>query len=119
MSKRRNRTPNIPEETLQRAREQASPLTGSTRDERRSAATGTRRRRSNTEGLAQGGLARRRADGEMSAAYVQELLANPTKIVSEAELRSQYTYVLADLRNMAVLSVFLIVALVVLAVFFV
>jgi hypothetical protein len=43
------------------------------------------------------------------------LLAHPTRFVSEDELRHDYTYVVKDLRSMAVLAVALVVLLVVLA----
>lgn len=58
---------------------------------------------------------RERKHEELSQQVVAELLANPTKTVTEAELRRDYGYVLADLRSMAILSAALIVALVVLA----
>ena len=43
------------------------------------------------------------------------MLANPTKTVTEAELRAEYSYVVSDLRGMAIISVVLLVTLVVLA----
>jgi hypothetical protein len=46
---------------------------------------------------------------------INELLANPTKVVTEEDLRRDYSYVIADLRNMALLSVALVVLLVALA----
>jgi hypothetical protein len=46
---------------------------------------------------------------------VADILANPTKFVSEEELRSEYAYVLNDIRSMALLALGLIVLLVVLA----
>ena len=45
------------------------------------------------------------------------MLANPTKFVTEDELRGQYNYVLADLRNMGILAAALLVALIVIAQF--
>lgn len=50
-----------------------------------------------------------------SAALVRELLLNPTRTVSEDELRQVYGYVLADVRNMALLAFALVIVLVVLA----
>lgn len=35
---------------------------------------------------------------------ISEMLANPTKTVTEAELRAQYNFVLHDLRNMGILA---------------
>lgn len=52
---------------------------------------------------------------EIDAQQTRELLDNPTKVVTEAELRRDYGYVLADLRNMGMLAAGLIVALVILA----
>jgi hypothetical protein len=46
---------------------------------------------------------------------IEQALRNPTKFVSEAELREQYHHVLTDLRNMGMLAVGLIVVLIVLA----
>lgn len=47
---------------------------------------------------------------------ISELLANPTKTVTEAELRAQYGFVLRDLRNMGMLAGASFVFLIVLAV---
>lgn len=44
-----------------------------------------------------------------------QILAHPTKEVSEEELRKEYGYVVADLRSMGVLAASLMVLLVVLA----
>lgn len=46
---------------------------------------------------------------------INELLANPTKVVTEDDLRRDYSYVIADLRSMALLAVALVVLLVALA----
>ncbi len=51
----------------------------------------------------------------MSPDVVADILAHPTKIVTEDELRAQYGFVIADLRNMGLLALGLMVALVVLA----
>ena len=51
----------------------------------------------------------------MSSETVAKLLANPTKNVTEAELRAHYSFVVSDLRNMGFLAAGLMVALVVLA----
>lgn len=138
MAKRRNRTPNIPEETLERARQQAmgtaeaaaatstlpseEPKAASvpvkSRAERRAEmrSSGTVRR----AGLQPGEPGRRtRRVEEMSSEMVQEMLANPTKIVTEAELHQQYGFVLTDLRNMFLLAAVLLITLIVLALVFV
>lgn len=41
---------------------------------------------------------------ELSQAEIAERLANPTRIVTEDDLRQQYTYVIADLRSMGLLA---------------
>lgn len=56
----------------------------------------------------------RRHDG-LSQQVVTQLLANPTKVVTEADLHKEYGYVIADLRSMGILAAALIVALVALA----
>jgi hypothetical protein len=54
----------------------------------------------------------------LTADAISQMLANPTKTVTEAELRAQYGFVLRDLRNMGILAgasfVFLIALAVVL-----
>ncbi len=59
----------------------------------------------------------RRANNErtMPQSLIEQLLHNPTKTVTEAELRTQYSHVITDVRNMAVLAGGLIMVLVVLA----
>lgn len=56
-----------------------------------------------------------RTQGTLDQDYIQERLMNPTKEVSEAELRENYGFVLTDLRNMLGLAVGLMVFLVILA----
>lgn len=48
----------------------------------------------------------------MAAAVVADLLAHPTKTVSEDELRTQYSYVMSDLRNMGILAAILFAILI-------
>ncbi len=52
---------------------------------------------------------------EYRAEVVTELLRNPTRTVTEAQLREEYSYVLADIRSMFILAAGLIAALIVLA----
>ena len=42
-----------------------------------------------------------------------ELLANPTKVVTEEDLRADYGFVIKDLRNMGVLAAGLFIALII------
>jgi hypothetical protein len=134
MSKRRNRDrqPNIPTEALQRAREQAglapvsaaneeidtpeveaAPAATSTPASLMPTATASAAKRQRKVGSAQVNPSRKR--GESDQEKIKYLLENPTKIVSEAELRAEYSHVLVDLRNMGLLAAVLIAALVALS----
>lgn len=53
--------------------------------------------------------------GDLDADLVAELLHNPTKEVSAATLKEQYSYVIADIRSMAILAAGLFTLLIVLA----
>lgn len=57
----------------------------------------------------------RKSSSQLEQSRVAELLRNPTREVTEAELKRDYSYVLADLRSMALLSVALVALLVILA----
>ena len=46
-------------------------------------------------------------------AYIRARLANPTRVVTEADLKAEYSYVIKDLRWMGGLAAILVVALVV------
>lgn len=166
MSKRKNRdrSPNIPQETLDRARRQvdergtggdsstnvsanaseaaiveaapeaiatSAPLaaTGRNRDERRAdqgikprngsgsarSGAGSARRASSGTGGDLAARPRRRKSEVLSMAEIEDLLEHPTKTVTETQLRADYGYVLADLRNMGVLAAGLFIFLIVLA----
>jgi hypothetical protein len=54
-------------------------------------------------------------EARIDQSTLAEILAHPTKEVSEDELRQQYSYVVADLRSMGLLAASLMVLLVVLA----
>jgi hypothetical protein len=98
-------------------------VTGSRRSERRAASggQGLRGSRRYTSSTTRKGEPPRlvRTNKELSAGETEELLANPTKIVTETELHTQYGYVLADIRNMGLLAGALFGMLIVLALFFV
>ena len=133
MSKRRTRErqPNIPTDALQRAREQAGLLTPAETDipaapvaeveapveaaqrftpTASAGSVATRRRK---VGSAQLDSAKRR--GQTDQDKIKYMLENPTKIVTEEELRKEYSHVLVDLRNMGLLAAVLIGILVILA----
>lgn len=151
MSKRKNRdrAPNIPQETLERARQQAeiaenveqqnskksdiapseaaarvqetlrvSETSGLSREQRRAAqGVNPARRRPASSGLPDAAPRprRKRNADELTVAEIEELLANPTKTVTEAELHAHYGYVLKDLRNMGILAAASFIFLIVLA----
>lgn len=142
MSKRHNRkgTPNIPQDILERARQQiaeqeaASAETGKSVEEASevvntlaskpvsSAAEANRPERAQPEkprprrreGMQPARLGEKKIDPN-DPETVRQLLANPTRIVTEEELRREYGYVLSDLKSMAMLAAGLVVALVVIA----
>lgn len=64
---------------------------------------------------ASGSPRRERQDDGLRADVVANLLENPTRVVSEAELKAEYSYIIADVRSMAILAAALIALLIVLA----
>lgn len=129
MAKRRNRntSPNIPAETLARARRQAAGLDPDAPDLTDAVAESAPLAEAPAAvPLAGAGASRRRirerkqlAYEEMTSEEIAERLSNPTRTVSEEELHAQYGYVLADLRSMGLLSALLFVALILIAGFIV
>jgi len=145
MSKRKTRAgaPNLPQETLERARRQAAidrgeltpepepvvepvaeapatPAITPTVNPYRTVPASQRRAVASvrsTERRARGDrMAGARArQTELDAETISELLDNPTIYVSEQQLKAEYGFVVGDLRNMFVLAAGLMVLLVVLA----
>lgn len=118
----------IPEDTpAPPSRRRSSEREARRRDERmrstyanpyRTSSASTRRTvREAHEGSVRAERRERRAskENELTQEKIRELLHNPTRFVSEAELRETYKHVIVDLRNMAVLSAGLLVVLVALA----
>lgn len=142
MSKRKNRgkSPNLPEEVLARARQQAGLEPAADQDEaeveeappapvvkpkaaekaekpappRAERPRESRRRRELRQVEYQAG---ERKASAYDSAMLAEMLAHPTRQVSEEELHEQYGYVITDLRNMGVLAAVLFVLLIVIAQF--
>ena len=116
MAKRRRKKPNISKTVLEQARQSADgdaqataqPATSAT-----SASESASQRRRRRRDLQSVQLERRKGEGALEAEYVADVLANPSKIVTEAELRADYGFVIKDLRNMGILAAGLFVALVV------
>ncbi len=126
MAKRRRKKPNISQAVLEQARQTAAgegagaSETEATAQETAAADVGAsaaaaeapRRQRRRRRDLQAVQLERRKDEGALDAEYVADLLANPTKEVSEEELRADYGFVIKDLRNMGILAAGLFVALV-------
>lgn len=143
MSKRRTRAgaPNLPQETLERARRQAAidrgeivpepepvsepeppvaPPVSTTANpfrtvpaSQRRAIARTRDRQRRPRGSQLAGSRTREA--ELDAETISDLLANPTIVVTEEQLKAEYGFVAADIRNMFLVAGGLMIALVVLA----
>ncbi len=127
MAKRRRKKPNISKAVLEQARQAATggdeavaSETEATAQENApsgvvvgsATAEAPRRQRRRRRDLQAVQLERRKDEGALDAEYVADLLANPTKEVSEEELRADYGFVIKDLRNMGILAAGLFVALV-------
>ena len=102
MSRRRKRQPNLPQDTLARARREAGVEAGGARQEAREV---TRPRRTEESRPASPRRIRSlRSSEELTQEEIAERLAKPVREVSEAELREQYGYVIRDLRSMGLLA---------------
>ncbi|MCY4073411.1 MAG: hypothetical protein OXG60_19135 [Chloroflexi bacterium] len=126
MAKRRRKKPNISKAVLEQARQAAAGGEAVASEAEATAeehapsgvvagsatAETPRRQRRRRRDLQAVQLERRKDEGALDAEYVADLLANPTKEVSEEELRADYGFVIKDLRNMGILAAGLFVALV-------
>jgi hypothetical protein len=141
MSKRKNRKKNranIPSETLQRARQEAGLEAAEQEEteavpadetpepvaERAPVAEEAPARATASRSAGAASTRRKQRTGklkyeEMTREDVVYLLEHPTKTVSTEELHRDYSYVIADLRSMAILAAILFVTLIVLASVFV
>ena len=119
MAKRRRKKPNISKAVLEQARqgavdqgqESATPAEAPDANAEAAAVPAPRARRRRRE-LQAAKLERRKDEGGLDAEAVADLLANPTREVSEEQLRADYGFVIKDLRNMGILAAALFVALV-------
>jgi hypothetical protein len=115
MAKRRRRKPNISQAMLEQARQgvvnDGSPEARPSPESQAPATPKAPPRRRRALGAAQ--LARRKDQGSLDAEYVADLLANPTKVVAEDDLRADYGFVIKDLRNMGILAAGLFIALII------
>lgn len=117
MSKRRNRRtqPNLPDEVLARARREAGVEDAPAETDATDEAVPARRSRDQLPQVQRRKRQRDVEPEELTGAEIAERLANPTKEVTEEDLRQQYNYVLADLRSMGILAGLLFVIMIVVA----
>jgi hypothetical protein len=133
MSKRRkkgNNKPNIPQATLDRAREQAGlPVEQPVEEEpqevaakpaispknKSAARAASTRRRASNRTVSAGQIDLRKRRGDLDVGTVEAALAHPTKFPTEEELHATYGFVLRDLRNMFILAAVLLVVLIIMA----
>ncbi|MCB9451336.1 MAG: hypothetical protein H6672_07840 [Anaerolineaceae bacterium] len=136
MSKRKNRkanSPNLPDSVLERARQQLNEENGEevaavpetpaaaptpAPAPKRAAAAPARasRPKSSRSGRdAQPARAASRKTDTSDHAYILQRLAHPTRVVTIDELRSEYAYVVKDLRSMGLLAAGLLIALAIMA----
>jgi len=123
--KRTRKKPNIPQAAIEQARQDngieetpdsseadspSASAVSTTETAQSTPSKPTRSRRRGRDLNAQ--LNKRKGDNGHDAAFVAEQLANPTKIVTEDELKEDYGFVIKDLRNMGILAGVLFVALI-------
>ena len=121
MSKRRKRKsqnqPNLPEATLARARHEAGLIEDDAEDEAPEVAPVAKPTpRQETLPPVQKRRRRREVDPEeLTHEEIIERLAHPTRVVTEEQLRQQYTYVMTDLRGMGMLAGLLFIVMIIVA----
>jgi len=111
---RRKASPNIPADTLARARAQAAlnplPVEETTTPTHAEEAPVPVARSTNKR-LEQARLERNRKKGELDQETIREMLLHPTTFPTVEQLSADYAYVVRDLRNMAILSAALVTIL--------
>ncbi|GAB4332481.1 MAG: hypothetical protein Kow00117_16990 [Phototrophicales bacterium] len=131
MAKKRSK-PNIPEEVLERARKQAAGEQEDNLETKNASAERARRRAERRAAREKTNITSTRASSSTGRTLadrlerqsktsgnemIENMLANPTKVVTEAEFRQEYGHVIVDIRNMFALAGVLMVALVIIAQF--
>lgn len=112
MSRRRRRRPNLPQDTLSRARREAG-LDGTPRVTAPAQGGRPARRHETARSTSAAQRLRNlRAPEELTQDEIAERLARPVRQVSEEQLRAQYAYVVADLRSMGLLALGLFVLMI-------
>lgn len=130
--KKRNSKPNLPQATLDRARQQSgegedAPLAAEatqSKQEKNKDKRGEKQRESRSENRGNRRVkpdvmqySQRKKKGALDKETIKNALANPTIFVSAEQLRDEYGYVISDLRSMGLLAGVLMVFLVALAQF--
>lgn len=132
MAKRRRKSnkPNLPNSVLARARKNAGieeddvtqsedvaeqAESASDSEDASSSTASVAERAARRRKLSTVQLERNRKRGELTNEMIADVLTNPTREVTEEDLRADYQHVLVDLRNMGVLAAILVVVLVGLA----
>lgn len=113
MAKRRRKKPNISQAVLDQARQGVAETTAADAGSEPDAPTATKAPPRRRRALQAAQLERRKDAGALDGEYVADLLANPTKVVTEDDLRADYGFVIRDLRNMGILAAGLFIALVI------
>jgi len=117
--RRRSSKPNLPADVLARARKNAGveepesdePVEESNDSNDSDDSVSVTERAARRRKLSTVQLERNKKRGEMSNELIADVLNNPTKVVTEEELREDYAHVLLDLRNMGILAAILIVVM--------
>ncbi len=118
MAKRRRKKPNLPQSVIEDARQDAiadspnAPAEAKETAEKLATESQSKSRRSRRRDIQAATLEKRKGSDALPAEYVAEMLANPTKIVTEEDLRADYGFVIKDLRNMGILAAVLFVFLI-------
>lgn len=125
MAKRRRKKPNIPQAAMDHARQELEQEDNPTQETEATSAPAKaekketpkttdapkpRRRRRDLQSVTL--EKRKNADKPLDAEFVADMLANPTKIVTEEDLKADYGFVIKDLRNMGILAGVLFICLV-------
>lgn len=114
MAKRSRKKPNIPESAMDHARQSADDTSSATTDTPAAPAQATvakpRRRRRDLQSATL--EKRKKSNTPLDAAFVADMLANPSKVVTEEDLKADYGFVIKDLRNMGILAAVLFVFLI-------
>lgn len=125
MAKRRRKKPNIPQSVIDEARQEnadggsASTAAPAKAKAEKTSSETPKARRSRRRDIQGGATLEKRKDSDsLTGDYIAEMIANPTKVVTEEDLRADYGFVIKDLRNMGILAAVLFVCLIGIAVVF-